>query len=105
MRTEPEEKYLLLEDFEIWLKTNFISKITVKGHYFEKTEDGNILIDNGEFSVEEAEALFLMLTSKNLLERINANLIIWERNGLLIKILIILSLLALIFVLIRHGIF
>ena len=93
-----EEREVLIEEFDIWLKTRFADKLWIGGHRFEKTVDGEILVDGGAFTSEEARLLFQMLTSRSPLNRLNATIIIWDRNGTLVKVLVALALLALILV-------
>ena len=57
--------------------------LAVKGHTFEKVEENIFKVDGGVFVYEEALELVRMLNSPNPITRLNANLIIWERNGLL----------------------
>ena len=91
----------ILEDFELWLKTRFTNAFWFKGHRFEKAEDEGVMIDGGYFTEEEAKQVFKMLNSRNPFTRLNATLLIWERNGFLLKILIALSIIVLILVYIR----
>jgi len=93
-----EEREVLIEEFDIWLKTRFAEKLRIGGHRFEKTLSGEIMIDGGAFTAEEARLLFQMLTSRNPLNRINAAIIIWDRNGTLVKVVVALAILALILV-------
>jgi hypothetical protein len=47
-------------------------------------EKENIIkVDGGTFVYEEALELVKMLNSRNPLDSINANVVIWERNGVL----------------------
>jgi len=96
-----EEKEILFEDFNLWLKTKFTDVFWLKGHKFEKSKGEGILIDSGIFTKEEAKEVFKMLTSGNLLTRFNVTILIWERNGLLVKIMIALALIALILIYFR----
>ena len=98
MREKSKE---VLEEFDLWLRTKFTDTFWFKGHKFEKTEGEDILIDGGLFAREEARDLFEMLNSKNPLTRFNATVIIWERNGFLIKILVLLAFIALVLIYIR----
>ena len=91
----------ILEDFELWLKTRFTNAFWFKGHRFEKAEDEGVIIDGGYFTEEEAKQVFKMLNSRNPFAKLNATLLIWERNGFLLKILITLSIIVLILVYIR----
>ena len=79
----------LMEEFDLWLRTKFTESFWMGGHRFEKTETGDVKVDRAPFSVEEARQLFLMLSSRNPLTRLNATLIIWDRNGTLVKVLLI----------------
>jgi hypothetical protein len=89
-------KELLSEDFDLWLKTKFTDTFWLTGHKFEKTRNENVRVDSGLFAKEEAKELFRMLISQNPFTRFNATIVIWERNGILTKIMIALSLIALI---------
>ncbi len=40
-------------------------------------------IDGGKFIYEEALQIVMMLNSRNPFTQMNANLVIWERNGVL----------------------
>jgi len=93
-----EKSKVLLEEFDLWLRTKFTDVFWFRGHKFEKTEGEDILIDGGLFTRGEAKELFKMLNSRNPFTRLNATVIIWERNGFLIKIIIILATLALILI-------
>ena len=92
------------EDFEVWLKTRFIDEVWINGHKFRITKKGELEIDGRIYTVEEARYLYKMLTSKNPFEIINGKLLIWERNGTLIKILQVIAVIALIivFVIVRR---
>lgn len=98
---EQRNRETLMEEFDLWLKTKFTESFWMDGHRFEKTGTGDIQIDRAPFSVEEARQLFLMLSSRNPITRLNATLIIWDRNGILIKALLIAALLLLLLVFIR----
>jgi len=93
----------LMEEFDLWLKTKFTESFWMGGHRFEKAGTGDVQIDRAPFSVEEARQLFLMLSSRNPFTKLNATLIIWDRNGTLVKALLIaaLLLLLLVFIMIR----
>jgi len=98
---QKERSEQILEDFNLWLKTKFTNVFWFRGHKFEKAEGEGILIDGGFFTEEEAKEIFKMLNSKNPISRLNATFIIWERNGILLKLLIVLSVVALILIYIR----
>lgn len=92
------------EEFSLWLKTKFTDYFWIRGHRFDKAEGNRVKIDNGLFTREEAVEIFSMLTSKNPINRWNATLLIWERNGTLLKVLVVGSfiLLILVFVMTRR---
>jgi len=92
---------MLSEDFDLWLRVKFTDEFWLRGHRFEKTKNEEVLVDGGVFTKNEAKHLFKLIISRNPLDRLNATLLMWERNGALIKILIILALLMLILVYIR----
>jgi len=92
---------MLLEDFEIWLKTRFTDTFRLGGHKFEKTKTEDVLVDGGRFTQEEAKQLFMLITSRNPFHRLNATFLIWERNSILVKVLITLALLVLVLIYIR----
>ena len=96
-----EEAMQMFEDFELWLKTEFTNAFWFRGHKFEKAESHGVRIDGGYFTKDEARIIFKMLNSRNPITRFNATLMIWERNGLLTKLIIILSILALILIYIK----
>ena len=95
-----EEKEMLFEDYDLWLKTKFTDAFWLKGHKFEKTSREDVLVDRGLFTREEAKELFRMLTSQNPFTKFNATVLILERNGLLTKIIIALAIIALILIII-----
>ena len=94
----------LTEEFDLWLRTKFTESFWMGGHRFEKTETGDVQIDRAPFSAEEARQIFLMLSSRNPITRLSATLIVWDRNGTLVKVLLIaaLLLLLLVFIMVRR---
>ena len=96
-----EKSETSLEEFDLWLKTKFTDVFWFKGHKFEKTKGEDILIDGGFFTKEEAKELFEMLNSHNPFKKFNATILIWERNGLLIKIIVTLAIIALVLIYIK----
>jgi len=86
------------EEFSLWLKTSFTDYFWIRGHKFSKAEEDEVRIDNGLFAQEEAKEIFSMLTSRNPMSRWNATLLIWERNGTLLKMLVAGSLILLVLV-------
>ncbi len=92
------------EEFEIWLKSGVRASFWVRRHRLEKTQSGDVMVDGGLFRRDEAEALFKMLTSPNPFTRLNAALVIWERNKMLLimALLFAAALLALVLIRIRR---
>jgi len=82
------------EEFQTWYNTGARLPLAVKGHTFVLGRDGTVKVDGGKFVYEEALQVVLMLNSRNPFSRINANVLIWERNGALR--IIVLALLVLI---------
>jgi len=99
VKTEPRK--LIFEDFDLWLKTRFTDIFWFRGHKFQKTEGEDVLVDGGLFSKKEVRELFGMLNSRNPFTRFNATILIWERNGFLMKMIISLAFIALILLFIR----
>lgn len=93
-----EERKLVLEDYDLWLRTKFTDVFWFKGHKFEKTKGEGVLVDGGLFTKEEAKELFRTLNSRNPFAKFNATILIWERNGFLIKIIITLAFVALVLI-------
>jgi hypothetical protein len=68
--------------------------LAVRGHTFVHGKDGMVRVDGGKFVYEEAVQIVSLLNSRNPFAQVNANVLIWERNGTLR--LIVLALLAII---------
>ncbi len=88
-------------EFDLWLRSSYSGPFRIGGHRFEKTEAGEIRIDNGLFSRDEASQICSLLSSKNPFNQMNALLAILERNGTLLWVLIIVAFLLLAVVAIR----
>lgn len=84
------------EQFTDWVNRRSRFPLAVRGHSLRIKGDNLILIDRGKFLYEEALQVVRMLNSRNPITQINANLMIWERNGTLR--LIALGLMALVLV-------
>lgn len=69
-----------------------------KRHKFEKTPDGLIKIDRAKFELEEAEEIARMIFSSNPLSNFSAQVAIWEKNGNLLKAILVATILLLIVV-------
>ena len=82
------------EQFREWANRRSKLPLGVGGHSFVMSGDNIIIIDRGKFLYEEALRLVRLLNSRNPFDNINANIMIWERNGTLR--LIALGLIALI---------
>lgn len=91
-------------EFDLWLRTKFVDHIWMGGHRFEKTPTSDVKVGGVLFTEEEVRQLFEMLTSSNPLTRLNATLIIWERNGTLVKLFLVIALamLLIVFVVVRR---
>lgn len=84
------------EQFTDWVNRRSRFPLAVRGHSLIIKGDNLILIDRGKFLYEEALQVVRMLNSRNPVTQINANFMIWERNGTLR--LIALGLMALVLV-------
>ncbi len=82
------------EQFHEWYNRRSRLPLAVRGHTFVLKDDNLIAVDGGKFVYEEALELVKTLNSRSPLAQINANVMIWERNGLLR--LIVLGLIAVI---------
>ena len=91
----------LKDEFNLWLKTKFVESFWFRGHKFEKNGTEYVRIDNALFSEEEARQLFELLTSRNPFTRLTATVAIWERNGFLLKLLLIVAFLLVLLMIIR----
>ncbi len=86
-------------DFDTWLRSKWMAQpFYVKNHKFEKTPDGSIKIDRAKFELEEAEEIARMIFSGNPISNLSAQVAIWERNGTLIKAVLVAAIILLIIV-------
>ena len=92
------------EQFNQWYGRRSRLPLAVKGHTFVLKGDNLISIDGGKFVYEEALDIVRLLNSRSPFSRINATMMIAERNGALR--LVVIGLLAIIivavFLLIEH---
>ena len=87
------------KDFETWVRTKWMAQpFYVKTHKFEKTSDGSIKVERAIFDIEEAEEIARMLFSSNPISQLSAQVAIWERNGTLLKTVLITAIILLIIV-------
>ena len=91
----------LQEEFEVWMSSKYSNPFWVGRHRFEKSMTGEIRVDNGIFKRDEAIILFRMLKSRNPFTRLNANFVIWERNRILLILLVIVTIILLALVVTR----
>ncbi len=91
----------LQEEFDLWLRSKYANPFWVGHHRFERSLTGEIRVDNGEFTAEEAIILFRMLKSRDPFTRLNANFVIWERNRTLLVLLVIVTIILVTLVVIR----
>ena len=89
------------EEFDLWLTSKYAQPFWYRNHRFEKSVTGEIRVDNGVFKREEAIVLFRMLKSRNPFDRMNASLVIMERNGSLLLLLLVVAVMLLALVVIR----
>jgi hypothetical protein len=91
----------LQEEFDLWVSSKYSNPFWVGHHRFEKSTTGEIHVDNGVFNREEAIILFRMLKSRDPFTRLNANFVIWERNRILVVLLVIITTILLALVITR----
>ena len=93
-----------LEDFRAWVRSRDKGPYYVGTHRFEKIPSGEILIDRGAFELEEAEEIGEMLLSANPIAKLSAGIGIWEKNGTLIKAVLlgVVVLLVIVILLVRR---
>jgi hypothetical protein len=89
------------EEFDLWVSSKYPNPFWVGRHRFEKSITGEIRVDNGAFNREEAIILFRMLKSRDPFTRLNANFVIWERNRILLVLLVIVTTILLALVITR----
>ena len=86
------------EQFREWANRRSHLPLAVNGHSFLLKGDDLVLVDGGQFFYEEALQLVRMLNSRNPITQINANVMIWERNGVLR--IVVLSLIGVILIIV-----
>jgi hypothetical protein len=91
----------LKEEFDLWVSSKYSNPFWVGRHRFEKSITGEIRVDNGVFTRDEAIILFRMLKSRDPFTRLNANFVIWERNRILLVLLVIVTVVLLALVVTR----
>ncbi len=88
-----------IDDFESWIRSKYNARpFFIAGHKFEKSANGLIIIDKAAFELEEAADVGRMLLSINPISRLSAQLAIWEKNGILVKGVLVAAILLLILV-------
>jgi hypothetical protein len=86
-------------DFDSWIRSRYSGRpFYVSGHKFEKSQSGSVLIDKATFELEEAIELGHMLLSINPVSRLSAQVAIWEKNGTLVKFVLVFAILLLLIV-------
>ena len=91
----------LQEEFDLWVNSKYSNPFWVGRHRFEKSLTGEIRIDNGVFKRDEAVTIFRMLRSRDPFTRLNANFVIWERNRMLLILLVLVTTILLVLVVTR----
>jgi hypothetical protein len=87
------------EDFESWIRSKYNARpFYISGHKFEKSPSGLIIIDKASFDLEEAVDVGRMLMSVNPVSRLSGQLAIWEKNGSLVKGVLVAAIILLILV-------
>ena len=89
------------DEFNLWLRSSYSGAFYVAGHKFEKSNVGEIRIDNGLFTRDEAAQIYSMVSSRNPVSQINALFAVLERNGTLLWVLLAVAFLFLALVIIR----
>ena len=85
--------------FESWIRSRYnASPYYIGGHRFEKSQSGSIIIDRGTFDLEEAMEIGHMLLSINPIAKMSAQIAIWEKNGFLVKGVLVVAILLLILI-------
>ncbi len=69
--------------FREWANRRSHLPLAVRGHTFVLKGDNVITVDGGKFVYEEALDLVRLLDSRSPFAQLNANVMIWERNGFL----------------------
>ena len=82
---------ILQEEFEVWMNSTYSNPFWLGRHRFEKSTTGEIRVDNGVFRRDEAIILFRMLNSRDPFTRLNANFVVWERNRILLVLLVLIT--------------
>jgi hypothetical protein len=78
------------EQFKEWVYKRSRLPLAVRGHSFVMKSDDVITVDGGKFVYEEALQLVRMLNSRSPFAQVSANVMIWERNGILRSIVLVL---------------
>ena len=89
------------DEFNLWLRSSYSGAFYVAGHKFEKSNAGEIRINNGLFTRDEAAQIYSMVSSRNPVSQINALFAVLERNGTLLWVLLAVAFLFLALVIIR----
>jgi hypothetical protein len=78
-----------LDDFRAWLVSRNSRPYFLGPQRFEKLSSGQVVVDRGVFELEEAQEIGVMLLSRNPISRLAAEVGIWEKNGSLLKAVLI----------------
>ncbi len=86
-------------DFQTWVRSRWAKgPFYIRNHRFDKTPEGLIRIDKGQFDIEEAQDIGRMLLSQNPILNLGAQVGIWERNGGLVKAVLVAAIILLVLV-------
>jgi hypothetical protein len=69
-------------------------------HRFEKNLSGEIRVDKAVFDFEEAQQIGQMLLSQNPFLKLSAQFAVWEKNGTLLKLVLVGTILLLVVVIV-----
>ena len=78
------------DQFREWVNARSDLPLAVKGHAFVLKGGNTIMVDGGKFLYEDALMLVKLLNSKSPFDQFNASLMIAERNGALMVIVLAL---------------
>jgi hypothetical protein len=87
-------------EFQDWIRSSSGRPYYIGGSRFEKNADGYVVVNGARFDLEEAIEIGQMLLSANPLSKMSAQLAIWEKNGTLIKFVLVGTILLLVIALV-----
>jgi hypothetical protein len=86
-------------EFDFWVRSRSnAGPFYVAGHRFEKSLSRNIIIERGTFELEEALEVGHILLSIIPVAKLSAEVAIWEKNGNLVKVVLVATIVLLVIV-------